>query len=98
MSNFKAGDLALIANCPIAPEMVGKCVYLVGRMDPGDWYGEFHNFTRSPAWVVKGKGLLSMDGFGSWALCSQTAIEEKHLLPLRGDFQPEQQKSQEVPV
>lgn len=98
MSHLKPGDLALIAFCKVAPEMVGRCVELVARLDPEETYGEFYNFTSHPAWVISADDLLSMDCLGVLSRCDESVIHEKDLLPLRGDFQPEQQKSREVPA
>lgn len=45
----------------------------------------YSKIIRETAWIVKGEGP------GAWA-------PESWLMPLRGDFQPEQQKSREVPA
>ncbi len=87
MSKFKAGDLALnlqdIPNCISA----GVVVELMSRLAPGDLFvedGQTFQVNR-PAWWVLHEG-------------DHLYIPERYLMPLRGDFQPEQQKSREVEV
>lgn len=93
MHNFKAGDLAVVVGCRIDPSSIGHVVELVERTLPGEFFsspcGEiFHSEADEPGWVVLSD--VDLDG---WA-----HIAERHLMPLRGDFAPERQKSQEVPA
>lgn len=95
MSKLKAGDLALVvaASCP---ENIGKVVELVRRheTDRAVIYGqEFITRRGAPAWHVAGD-LVSLHDYS----ISYGFLSESCLMPLRSDFQPEQQKSQEVPA
>lgn len=96
MSKFKAGDLALVVRCKDAPEMVGKCVELVEFVRFGDLPS--HDSGWSPfsedAWLVTGESLVAMTRYGLQP-AEFTAFAERCLLPLRGDFHPEQQKAKE---
>lgn len=96
MSKFKAGDLALVVKRNDAPEMVGKCVELVEFVKKG--FTPFSDKGWSPfsddAWLVSGEGLVAMTGIGLLP-ANFTAFPESFLMPLRGEFQPEQQKSKE---
>ncbi|MDF5919702.1 hypothetical protein P4133_09370 [Pseudomonas aeruginosa] len=82
MSKFKAGDLALnlqdIPNCISA----GVVVELMSRLAPGDLFAEDGQTFQviRPAWWVLHEG-------------DRLYIPERYLMPLRGDFQPEQQKA-----
>ncbi|HDY6190335.1 TPA: hypothetical protein RRA09_004438 [Pseudomonas aeruginosa] len=85
MSKFKAGDLALnlqdIPSCFSA----GVVVELMSRLAPGDLFAEDGQTFQviRPAWWVLHEG-------------DRLYIPERYLMPLRGDFQPEQQKAKEV--
>ncbi|MBG4728260.1 hypothetical protein I5F64_22400 [Pseudomonas aeruginosa] len=85
MSKFKAGDLALnlqeIPNCICA----GVVVELISRLSPGDLFvedGQTFLVNRAAWWVLHEGDRLY--------------IPEWYLMPLRGDFQSEQQKAKEV--
>lgn len=101
MSKFKAGDLALIVDC-ILPELIGRVVELVQRVPPGlsARAGErnWRNMGNDDSWIVTGAGLFCLTVSGNIEPDRFTLIAEKKLMPLRGDFQPERQKSQEVPA
>ncbi|WJM55952.1 hypothetical protein QUC26_12750 [Pseudomonas asiatica] len=88
---FKPGDLALVTNHTYPPA-IGLCVELVSRhlvgpvdrrdpMDPGVYEQEGGD----PVWVV-----AEMEGE------SGAIVWEKWIMPLRGDFEPEQQKAKEA--
>ena len=99
MSNqFKPGDLALIINSIKRPENVGKSCELVAFMVPGERI-EFEfdgnkgitHIGANPAWLVAGDGVIGSNGKAGFAL-----VRPINLMPLRGDFSPEQQKSLEL--
>jgi hypothetical protein len=84
---FKPGDLALVINHTYAP-VVGTCVELISRhfVGPVDRTnpmdpGVYEKDGGEPVWVV------SEDKAIVW---------EKWLMPLRGDFAPEQKRAREV--
>lgn len=102
MSQFKPGDLALIAGSDkgISPN-IGMAVELTLKLRTNDSFtlpDGRQAVNRGPeCWVVKANGISAavynicfMD-LGGIAL-----VLERHLVPLRGDCEPEQQKSQEV--
>lgn len=99
--NFKPGDLALIKICVAAPEMVGKCVTLETEIGPGGWHTadgmNWSNDTNETCWLVSGDDLKRAHRSG--LILSGVAVSMFHqscLMPLRGDFAPEQTKSREV--
>lgn len=103
MSQFKAGDSALIIGSPW-PDCpnIGRQVELVGLYGPGD---EFvapdgkpgSNGTDESLWLCFSADLKAMNMRDIWIDRGGVAFaRETHLMPLRGDFQPEQQKSREV--
>jgi hypothetical protein len=89
---FKASDLALITNHTF-PEAIGRCVELVSRhlvgpvdrRDPAD-PSVYELDGGEPVWVVTSE-FFCEPGCIAW---------EKSLMPMRGDFAPEQTKSREV--
>lgn len=98
MSKFKAGDLALVVGSDY-PENNGCQVELVAFVTHGSHISsvrteqDFHNVSGKGLWYVVGRV-----GNPSLELAGESFFEECQLMPLRGDFQPERQKSQEVPA
>lgn len=102
---FKAGDLAVIVGCHRDPRNIGMTCELVRwvsagdeyELRPGVWLG-----CPGDAWLIEGQHIIGgyHDGFtGKIFDVKGTAIaDSKHLMPLRGDFTPEQQKTQAVSV
>lgn len=95
---FKPGDLALIINTIKRPENVGKSCELVAFMVPGerlefDYDGRksITHIGANPAWLVAGDDVIGSSGAAGFAL-----VRPSHLMPLRGDFAPEQQKAMEL--
>lgn len=84
---FKPGDLALVINHTYPP-VIGSCVCLISRhtvgpvdrRDPMD-PSVYEVQGGDPVWVVDAEGGI---------------VWEKWLMPLRGDFAPEQVKSREL--
>lgn len=99
--NFKPGDLAMIVNARNA-DNIGKVVELV-RFDssekialPEDGPRSFSpNPTRIACWVVRGDFAAHSTPRGA-INCAVGACPQSWLMPLKGDFSPEQQKSREV--
>ena len=93
---FKPGDLALIVNCE-EPSNIGKCVELVELVQPGAMYraGRFliENTSGVPVWHVVGEVISPCNAH---VVVGHAQKVESRLMPLRGDFQPERQKSQEI--
>ncbi len=94
-NQFKPGDLALIISGPNA----GCCVELISFHSGGSvllssgCLGDVDE----PSWLVTGGGLTAK--FGSLPERRQVKdglIGPELLMPLRGDFAPEQQKSREL--
>jgi hypothetical protein len=86
-NQFKPGDLALV----IAGGHVGETASLIRFVEPGE-------VLVSPT-TGKEYQFRPTLGVGGW-LCKfrdfHAIKHEKNLMPLRGDFQPEHQKSQEL--
>ena len=100
MSKFKAGDFALIVKGSASSINVGRTVRLIeclGAPAIYDWDGrQYKNTRRVAIWVIEVDGKPLVDRFGGYQ--TKGPICEDKLMPLRGDFQPEQQKSREVPA
>ncbi|WP_024647757.1 hypothetical protein [Pseudomonas syringae] len=84
MSNqFKVGDLAL--TLPDLPEIPsGSVVELVIRIPAGHIFRHASLLAKESGWVVTVSSQIS------------AYYAERHLMPLRGDFAPEQQKAKEA--
>lgn len=102
MHNFKAGDLALIV-VDENPNRIGKCVELVRLVQPDEWYRPpvecdllVNNTSGSAVWLVLGD--VSCTTYGGQLIRGFCQKCPSRLMPLRGDFAPERQKSQEVPA
>lgn len=99
---FKPGDLALIIglsrgtspNIGMAVELIEK-IATDGRFQLPDGREAIN---RGPeCWVVEGHGLCARLLRGGWQDLGGIALaQESHLMPLRGNFEPEQEKSKEV--
>ncbi|HFH2966647.1 hypothetical protein [Pseudomonas aeruginosa] len=98
MSKFKAGDIALV----IGSRNFGRCVDLISRhvgpcrveVTGNRWVIVPDGV---PAWLVTAKDMeAQMTMSGRIVKTDEVVISEVKLVPLRGDFQPEQQKSREV--
>ena len=86
MSQFKVGDLALtLISLSILP--AGSVVELYKAINPGDNVGSKH---RPVPAAVKGWWCAHSE------IGDRLPFAETSLMPLRGDFAPEQQKSREV--
>ena len=100
MSQFKPGDLALIAR-EDHPENMFRTVELLFLVENEERYrtpdGDMaRNVAGSPIWVVSAEGLFHRSLAKGWYVAGWTQKAPYNLMPLRGDFAPEQQKSQEV--
>ncbi|MBA6134836.1 hypothetical protein NNX13_07290 [Pseudomonas sp. Eb3] len=90
---FKPGDLALIIRGPNS----GICVDLISFHLGGTVHFASGRWTEAdvPCWLVKGSGLRA--GFDDgYVPVEEGLIEPEYLMPLRGDFSPEQQKAKEA--
>ncbi|WP_054076560.1 hypothetical protein [Pseudomonas amygdali] len=101
---FKPGDPALIvgSSCNLSPN-IGMAVELVQQLRTNDKFSLPDGrplLNRGPAcWLVQAPGLAAALHHGGWADIGGIAlVMGHHLVPLRGDFAPEQQKAQAVPV
>ncbi|WP_122418618.1 hypothetical protein [Pseudomonas viridiflava] len=105
MSNqFKPGDPALIVGSSnnLSPN-IGMAVELVQHLRMNDKFSLPDGrplLNRGPAcWLVQAPGLSAALHHGGWADIGGIAlVMQHHLVPLRGDFAPERQKAQAVPV
>ncbi|MGC3515710.1 hypothetical protein ACPTJI_13140 [Pseudomonas aeruginosa] len=98
MSKFKAGDLAMVIKAN-HEENLGKIVTLLQStseevIDCGRG-AKTSNPNRLLCWVIQHEGLVTTTAFGFERLVTVGACPESWLMPLRGDFQPEQQKAKE---
>lgn len=88
MSQFKVGDFALTL-IDLPPLMAGSVVELVERLTKGD-------IVKTPygPLVALGNGWICAHEL----VPLNAAYSDKALMPLRGDFTPEREKSREVPA
>ncbi|QLJ16257.1 hypothetical protein H0H12_10170 [Pseudomonas putida] len=96
---FKSGDLVVIVGANSLTQNIGKHGELREYVEPGDTYlapnGCMYRQDDVPCWTIRGDGLAAViDGE---AVYFDFGIHEpRHLMPLRGDFAPEQQKAKEA--
>lgn len=100
---FKPGDLALIVGAHRLLENIGKTCTLARFLQRGEFYS-LPDGTRSMSlncsWLVEGDGITGLTyerrtGEIKTVLGSGL-VDPRHLMPLRGDFEPEQQKAKEA--
>lgn len=97
MSRFKAGDLALIIRA-YNPCNIGKTVELVFRSnDEAIFHGGFYiyNEDRASCWAVNGRLAVRSIFGGDVIYVDGSACPESWLMPLRGDFTPEEMREME---
>ncbi|UXH41606.1 hypothetical protein [Pseudomonas promysalinigenes] len=99
---FKPGDLALIIGSSkgTSPN-IGMLVELIQKVEPDgavDLPDGRRTFNRGPlCWVVRADGAVAQMSNGDLKdIGGLTLCQEKYLMPLRGDFTPEQQKAKEA--
>lgn len=99
---FNPGDLAIIvgSNRGISPN-IGKAVSLTIKLATESGFNlpdGRHVKNKGPeCWLVEGSDLSASLNSGGWIdLGGVALVEERHLMPLRGDFAPVQAKSREV--
>lgn len=97
MGNLNAGDLALVikASCE---ENVGRVVKLLdSRLGDIIELGDRRALNRlgGECWIVEGE-LVSRNFIGETRRDGLGVFPAAWLMPLRGDFQPEQQREQEL--
>ncbi|MFR0673144.1 hypothetical protein ACLUUI_05855 [Enterobacterales bacterium AW_CKDN230030176-1A_HGKHYDSX7] len=96
---FKPGDLAMIVGACSVPENIGKVCELVELLAPeqiSEWIDprdgcSVQNGDDEAGWLVIGEDILSANGEAGHVLAMP-----RHLMPLRGDYAPEQLKAREV--
>nr|WP_319527782.1 hypothetical protein [Pseudomonas laurentiana] len=99
---FKSGDLALIAGSRTgASPNIGRAVELVIKLVPGQSFTtpsgrEAKNVSGYEAWAVHADGATAVGEGGRVDVGGIFLIQERFLIPLRGDFEPEQQKAKEA--
>ena len=95
---FKVGDLALIVDRRAGGANVGRTVLLVESLGSPSvyfWDGvEYRNTTGSQVWVIEVQGEPLETRRNTHVM--RGPICEYKLMPLRGDFAPEQQKAKEA--
>ncbi|NWC72544.1 hypothetical protein HX823_00470 [Pseudomonas sp. P7759] len=98
--NFKPGDLALIVGTRKYPGNIGKTCELVELLKPSQisaWLDPedgrpVSNASGFECWLVIGDGLIS----GIQNTRGACLALPSHLMPLRRDFSPVQQKAKEA--
>ena len=103
MSKFKPGDLALIVGADSQDNPnVGKAVELSEYVMPGQKFigpsgKKYRNAGDAAMWSVVGDGVLARNLAEQWIdIGGMALVKECYLMPLLGDFQPEQEKAKEV--
>lgn len=96
---FKPGELVVIVGSNSLTQNIGKHGELREYVEPGDIYlapnGRMYRQDDVSCWTISGEGLSAViDGE---AVCFDFGIHEpRHLMPLRGDFAPDQHKAKEA--
>ncbi|NQD78611.1 hypothetical protein HP436_00255 [Pseudomonas sp. CrR14] len=101
-NQFKPGDLALITGHDHLPSNAGRTCELIAFLLPGDVIENPNNPSSQmeydadgePRWLVRGDRITNDSDDPLHA--GLDAILECHLMPLRGEFEPEQQKQREA--
>lgn len=100
--NFKPGDLALIVSSSkgTSPN-IGMAVELVIKLRTNDYFNLPNGkqaMNKGPeCWMVEAPGLfVTMLPAARIDLGGVALVEERHLMPLRGDFSHEPQKAREA--
>ena len=100
--NFKPGDLALIASSSkgTSPN-IGMAVELVIKLRTNDYFNlpdGRRAVNKGPeCWMVEASGLFATTlQEGRVDLGGICLVQERHFMPLRGDFTHEQQKAKEA--
>lgn len=98
--NFKPGDLALVIDAAIESNL-GMVVELIRKTSDSTITlpdgGKVGNPEMKVCWVVAADGLVTTNKLKPDPFkVKYAAVPERCLMPLRGDFAPEQQKSREV--
>jgi len=95
MSELQPGMLALVIGCRRSAENIGKIVELIALLDPGSAHqGEMFGGPNT-AWKVKGDGLIGMNLRGDSFPSDHTYVHPSHLLPIKPEADPLDQKQQQ---
>jgi hypothetical protein len=101
---FKPGDLAIIVGGDTVWNE-GKCVELISAttgpafVDINSGKNWVHIPAGISAWIVTGPSLVAQfTESGKKVASPEMVFAQQNLMPLRGDFTPEREKSQEVAV
>lgn len=97
---FKSGDPAMIVGAFNVPANIGMTCELVEHLQPeaiSTWVDpsdgcRVQNAAEGPGWLVVGDGLTSYCGTPGWVLA-----HERHLMPIRGDEDPDAQLATSAP-
>lgn len=100
---FKPGDLALIVGAHRFPENIGAVVELVAYLPAGQQYtspdGEIIT-SPGDCWEITGESICGgyIDLWSGFVVRTpkRGLVDPEHLIPLRGDFAPEQHKAKEA--
>ncbi|WP_176510290.1 hypothetical protein [Pseudomonas urethralis] len=94
---FKPGDLAMIIKGENSGRVVNLVQRYVGPVTIQNEKGKQSVPDGVIAWTVDANDLIATyTKTGKQVLVSRVAGNEKSLMPLRGDFEPEQQKVKEA--
>ncbi|AXQ48911.1 MULTISPECIES: hypothetical protein [Pseudomonas] len=99
---FKPGDLALIVGSRSADSPnVGRAVELIVKLAAGDSFDAPNglkccNASGHEVWVVQADGITAISNGVRKDIGGICLVREYFLIPLRGDFEPEQQKAKEA--
>lgn len=99
---FRPGDLALVAGSRTGTSPnIGRAVELMIKLAPGQVFDtpngrKATNASGYVAWAVHAEGATAVGDSGRVDVGGIFLIQERFLMPLRGDFEPEQQKAKEA--
>lgn len=97
--NFEPGDLVVIVGANSLTQNIGKHCELREYVVSGDIFlapnGRMYQHDDAPCWTLSGEGLAAVID-GNVVHLNFGIHEPRHLMPLRGNFAPEQQKAKEA--
>lgn len=95
MSELQPGMLALVVGCRKNPANIGKIVELIKFMRPGDVHDSRRFAGPVAAWKIKSVNLVHLSISGEEIYSDTSYAEARHLLPVRPQADPLDQKQQQ---
>lgn len=95
MSELQPGMLALVIGCTRNPANIGKIVTADQKVTAGFVGPKGYRFSSDSGWLVRGSGLIKSISDGSMSPSDYCYIADEHLLPIKPEADPLDQKQQQ---